>query len=54
MKRVVYRIYNPQGIHIMTYASRHQAKACLEELNRNIPSWHYDELCKYQTHVVNK
>lgn len=53
MKKVVYEIYSPEGYAIRSYSNRKQAKAFIEGLNFNIPSWHYDELYRMGTKVIN-
>ena len=43
---IVYKVYNPQGEHVKTFFNRKSAKAYVDLKNRNVPSWHYDELYK--------
>ena len=52
-KKVVYRIYHPKGWVIRTYSSLKQAKAFIDGLNWNIPSWHYDELYKMAAEIAD-
>ena len=51
-KHVVYVVYHPDGFPYAEFTDRKQAKKFLEEKNSNIPSWHYDELWKYQSCLV--
>lgn len=53
MKKVVYYIYSPAGERVMACISRKGAKKVLNEYNKHIPSWHYDELYKYQSEVTD-
>ena len=52
MKKVVYKIYDPKGNVVRTYSDRKQAKAFIEGINFNIPSWHYDKLYKMRAEVT--
>ena len=53
MKKVVYEIYSPEGYVIRSYSDRKQAKAFVEGLNFNTPSWHYDKLYRIGAKVVD-
>ena len=52
-EKVVYRIYHPKGWVVRTYSTNKQAKAFIEGINFNIPSWHYDELYKMRAEIAN-
>lgn len=53
MTRVVYKVYHPAGYCIKTFDNRKQVRSFVEEINFNIPSWHYDELYKYRAVVIH-
>lgn len=51
-KKVVYRIYHPKGWVVRTCSTNKQAKAFLEGINFDTPSWHYDELYKMRAEIT--
>jgi len=51
--RIAYKVFDPEGNHIKTFYDRKELKAFLEGINWHIPSWHYDELYKYQSFVIH-
>lgn len=52
-KKVVYRVYAPDGFVVRTYSNRAQAKAFVDGLNWFIPEWHYDEIYKIAAEVTS-
>ena len=52
VKAIVYKVYSPDGVFVRAYDNRDMAKAFLDGINFNIPSWHYNELYKMAAEVV--
>ena len=52
MKHVVYKVYNPEGKCVRIFSDRTSAKQYIDKKNRNVPSWHYDELYKMQAAIM--
>lgn len=51
---VVYKVYNPEGEHVKTFFNRKSAKAYIDLKNKDVPSWHYDELYKMACEVERR
>ena len=52
MKHVVYKVYNPEGKCVRIFPDRIPAKQYIDKKNRNVPSWHYDELYKMRAAIM--